>query len=72
MSGMRGDVAKARAICDLCPVRVECLEWALTEPQLFWGIWAGYTPGQLSRLRTKLGVTTIRRPSLYAVSGRVT
>lgn len=72
MSGKPHDVVKARAICDQCPVRAECLEWVLTEPQLTSGVWAGYTPSQLSRLRNKLGITTLRRPTLHAVSGRVT
>ncbi len=31
--------AKAKAICERCPVRVECLDWALTvrEPHGVWG-----------------------------------
>lgn len=34
--------AKAKAICEDCPVRVECLDWALAtrEPH---GVWGGYS-----------------------------
>ena len=34
--------AKAKAICAGCPVRAECLEWALAtrEPH---GVWGGYS-----------------------------
>lgn len=34
--------AKAKAICDRCPVIAECLQWAIAtnEP---WGLWGGMT-----------------------------
>ena len=40
---------KAKAICGLCSVRVECLEFALAsrEPD---GIWGGLNPRQRRRL----------------------
>lgn len=35
----------AIAICQLCPVRRACLEFALTTEQ-GWGVWGGTTPNQ--------------------------
>lgn len=37
--------ARAKAICQRCPVRPECLEWALAirEP---YGVWGGYTEAE--------------------------
>jgi len=42
--------AAAMAICARCPVRAECLDWALRvgEPA---GIWGGTTPDERRRLR---------------------
>lgn len=36
-------VAAARAICHRCPVRTDCLEYALTRNETH-GIWGGKTP----------------------------
>ena len=42
--------AKARAICARCPVRVECLEFAL-ETNSEYGIWGGVTETERKRMR---------------------
>lgn len=34
--------AKAKAICAQCPVRAECLDWALTTREPY-GVWGGYS-----------------------------
>lgn len=34
--------AKAKAICERCPVRLPCLEWALATQEPF-GVWGGYS-----------------------------
>lgn len=49
----RGDVAKAVAICNRCPVQVECLHHALTEPHVADGIWGGLTGDQIRALRRR-------------------
>lgn len=37
----------AQATCDVCPVRTECLEWALANPKLAaCGVWGGLTEGE--------------------------
>ena len=33
---------RAKSICARCPVRLECLEYSLTVPELY-GIWGGLT-----------------------------
>ena len=42
---------QARAICSRCPVRSECLEWALANGEH--GTWAGLTAQQRGQLRHK-------------------
>ena len=51
-------IAKARAICAVCPVRQTCLDYAL-EYDLMYGIWGGTTPedrqaGRRERRRIRL------------------
>jgi WhiB family redox-sensing transcriptional regulator len=48
-------IDEAREICNSCPMRVLCLEWAVARPELD-GIWAATTPPERRRLRT--GKTT--------------
>ena len=48
-----GDVRPARAVCAGCPVRAECLEYALDELGTAYdcGLWAGTTPRERQRMR---------------------
>ena len=39
---------KALKICEACPVRKECLRWALDNKQV-WGIWGGLNYKQIRR-----------------------
>lgn len=43
-------LARAKAICRLCPVRVECLEWALETGQDA-GVWGGLSEEERRALR---------------------
>jgi WhiB family redox-sensing transcriptional regulator len=45
-----GDASAALAICAVCPVRSECLEWALASRQDD-GVWGGLTGRDRVRLR---------------------
>lgn len=45
------DVRAAQAVCDGCPVRAECLEYALTTADQF-GIWGGESERSRRRLRS--------------------
>jgi len=50
--------AKAKLVCLRCPVKQQCLEYALTSPVRVDGIWGGTTPKQRQELRRELGVKT--------------
>ncbi len=39
---------EAKKLCNICPVKKECLKWALDNKQI-WGIWGGLTPEQMRR-----------------------
>jgi len=41
---------EAKAICQACPVRAQCLQYALDAGETA-GIWAGYSGRQLRRMR---------------------
>jgi WhiB family transcriptional regulator, redox-sensing transcriptional regulator len=45
-------IARAKAICAGCPVRGECLEFAVTHDQVH-GIWGGTTPEDRQRDRRR-------------------
>lgn len=46
-------VAEARRLCVGCPVREECLEYALAAPYALQGIWAGTSQKQRSAMRAE-------------------
>lgn len=46
-------VKKAKRICKECPVRVECLTYAVDTNQK-WGIWGGKNEKELRSIRRKL------------------
>lgn len=51
----RGEsTAKAKAVCAACPVREQCLEYALTNGEKF-GIWGGLSERERRRLRRERG-----------------
>lgn len=39
---------QAKKLCDVCPVRADCVKWGLENKQV-WGIWGGLTPKQIRR-----------------------
>ena len=41
---------RAKALCQVCPVRAECLEWALQHNERY-GIWGGLTDVERRELR---------------------
>jgi WhiB family transcriptional regulator, redox-sensing transcriptional regulator len=44
--------AKARAVCASCPVRIQCLDYAL-ENSIRYGIWGGLNAGDRTRERRR-------------------
>lgn len=47
ISGEKERIAAAKAICDGCEVKMECLEWALDQRDA-WAILGGLTPQERS------------------------
>jgi WhiB family transcriptional regulator, redox-sensing transcriptional regulator len=45
-----GSYRDARIICAACPVRLDCLDWAL-ETNTDYGLWGGLAPHERRRLR---------------------
>jgi len=46
-----GSAKEAREICAKCPVAAECLQYAVNNPEINDGIWAGKTSEQLQKMR---------------------
>jgi WhiB family redox-sensing transcriptional regulator len=44
-------VREARAVCAPCPVRAECLEYALSTNEPY-GVWGGYTRDERVKIRS--------------------
>lgn len=49
-SVFEAQVAEAKSVCAMCPVRFECLTWALESGQDY-GVWGGLTEGERRALR---------------------
>ena len=50
-------ITEARRICRSCPVRKDCLAYALSFPTSdLHGVWAGLTPRQLAAEANRLGI----------------
>ena len=41
-------IETAKSICSLCPVRKECLKWALEHKEI-WGVWGGKDESEIRR-----------------------
>lgn len=44
------NATRAKAVCRTCPVRIDCLDWALTHNEVF-GVWGGFTARERSRIQ---------------------
>ena len=53
---------KAKAICNACQVKVECLEFAIQQSEKF-GIWGGLSERERRRIRKERSIATRRRIS---------
>ena len=47
-----GSYREARAICNDCPVRIECLDWAI-DSHTEHGLWGGLNPTERKQLRRR-------------------
>ena len=63
-------VDKARKICDQCPVKVECLEYALTY-RIDHGVWGGASERERRRILRRRRVDGGRAPTLQPASFEV-
>lgn len=62
-------IAQARAICKSCPVKKQCLEYALEFPPAdMHGVWAGLTSRQLAAEQRRRKIKPIR-PTLAQMWG---
>jgi WhiB family redox-sensing transcriptional regulator len=46
------EIRMAKALCEGCPVKTECLTYALSAGEVY-GIWGGLTANERSRMRRK-------------------
>lgn len=62
-------IAEARAMCKSCPVKKDCLEYALEFPPAdMHGVWAGMTSRQLAAEQRKRKIKPVR-PTLAQMWG---
>ena len=57
-------IAEAKAVCTKCPIKVECLQYALEYGEDY-GIWGGETERARVIIRKRLGIKVKRRPMIY-------
>ncbi|WP_374213165.1 WhiB family transcriptional regulator [Streptomyces sp. G1] len=57
------DAARAKGICNGCPVKAECLDWALTAGEPY-GVWGGMTAHDRRKLRRRQGAPVPERGRL--------
>jgi WhiB family redox-sensing transcriptional regulator len=55
-----GSVEPAKAVCVACPVRVQCLSYALETNQRF-GVWGGHSARERKALRAVVGANSASR-----------
>lgn len=46
----------AREVCQSCPVVSECLEWALSQSNIEYGVWGGTTERERRAIRRQHGL----------------
>ena len=64
-------IPQARKLCRTCPVKTQCLEYALEFPAAdMHGVWAGLTPRQLAAEQRRRGVRPSRPTLAQLWSGR--
>jgi WhiB family redox-sensing transcriptional regulator len=45
---------QAKRICERCPVKRPCLDWAIAKPELY-GVWGGTSAEERQQRRARLG-----------------
>lgn len=60
-AGGRDELRLARAVCESCQVRNECLAWSLTTRPLVQGVWGGLDDDERLRMRHELRARRVPR-----------
>lgn len=56
-------VNKAKAICERCPIKADCLRWALSHREA-WGVWGGLDYHEMRIVAVLLGYTPPNRKEI--------
>jgi WhiB family redox-sensing transcriptional regulator len=59
-------IATAKAVCNACPVRVDCLTWAI-EKHEYYGVWGGETEEERKEMRRETKPGMLRKMTKEAV-----
>lgn len=62
-----GSTLKAKLVCQRCPVKVECLDYAINHNERF-GIWGGLSERERRRLKTSQMVFTEQNRKFFGIS----
>ena len=62
-----GSTLKAKLVCQRCPVKVECLDYAINHDERF-GIWGGLSERERRRLKTSQTAFTERNRKFFGIS----
>ena len=65
VGGLNGDARAAKKLCNECPVKRECLQFAIVNNELY-GIWGGLSYRE--RMRVKNPNRTLGRPRANALN----
>jgi Transcription factor WhiB len=49
-------VSTAKMICSVCPVKRECLNYAVQHTEIVHGVWGGMSSREIRRIRATLGI----------------
>ena len=50
---------KAKKVCNSCPVRTQCAEYAINSPALVHGVWGGLSEQERRDIRRTKGIRTV-------------
>lgn len=64
-----GQLSQAKVVCARCPVRAECLDFALATRQVH-GVWGGTSEDERRRILAKIDSKSARRANVTVGAGR--
>jgi len=67
--GDHASMSKALAVCAVCPVREQCLQFALSDPESI-GVWGGTSAKQRRTMRRESGMSRARGPEPFPCGTR--